>query len=346
MRAQSIPREGIAPEQLRGRILCNPMREEGGGIVFRKGQRLDGGDLPRLLELPWDELHLIQMDAGDLHEDEAGRRLAAAVAGEGIAVGAMSGGHWPLSATRRGILEIDTDALRRINSIDGISVYTLFHGQIIDAGEPVARAKIIPLVLSAERLDEVERVARETKGIIRIRPFLPLRVGAVVQETLGQRAMERFRDVLGEKLGWFGAELLPPRFVDSRPEALADALRATVDAGAATVILAGTRAMDPLDPAFGALDRLGIQIERHGVPAHPGSLFWLARLDEVPVLGMPSCGMFSRATVFDLLLPRVLAGERIGRMELAELGHGGFLTREMTFRFPPYRPARERGEVG
>jgi len=86
-------------------------------------------------------------------------------------------------------------------------------------------------------------------------------------------------------------------------------------------------------------------MERHGVPAHPGSLFWLAYLADVPLLGMPACGLFSQATVFDLVLPRVLAGERVGRAWLAELGHGGFLTRDMAFRFPPYRPAAGRGEV-
>jgi hypothetical protein len=81
------------------------------------------------------------------------------------------------------------------------------------------------------------------------------------------------------------------------------------------------------------------------VPAHPGSLFWLARRVEVPILGMPACGLFSQATVFDLILPRILTGERIGSAELAELGHGGLLTREMSFRFPPYRRASNRGEV-
>jgi hypothetical protein len=92
-------------------------------------------------------------------------------------------------------------------------------------------------------------------------------------------------------------------------------------------------------------DRLGITLQRHGVPARPGSLFWLARLRGVPILRMPNCGPFSRATGFDLVLPRVLAGESVGRAELAELGHGGFLSRDMAFCFPPYRPSRDRGEI-
>ena len=103
--------------------------------------------------------------------------------------------------------------------------------------------------------------------------------------------------------------------------------------------------MDPLDAAFDALERIGARMVRHGVPAHPGSLFWLARAGEVPIVGMPSCGLFSQASVFDLVLPRLLTGERLEAHDLASLGHGGFLTRDMAFRFPPYRQARERGAV-
>jgi molybdopterin biosynthesis enzyme len=155
----------------------------------------------------------------------------------------------------------------------------------------------------------------------------------------------RFRDALGEKVAWVGSELMLPLAVDAAEYALADAVARTVDAGAKVMVMAGSKLMDPLDPAFGALRRLGVTSERHGVPAHPGSLFWIARLRGVPRIGTPNCGLFSKATVFDLELPRILAGERVGSTELAELGHGGFLTRDVAFRFPPYRPTRERGEV-
>jgi molybdopterin biosynthesis enzyme len=103
--------------------------------------------------------------------------------------------------------------------------------------------------------------------------------------------------------------------------------------------------MDELDPTFRALDELGARRERHGVPAHPGSLFWLARLRDVAIVGMPSCGLFSQATVFDLVLPRILAGERVDARALSKLGHGGLLTRDVAYRFPPYRPSRQRGAL-
>jgi molybdopterin biosynthesis enzyme len=158
--------------------------------------------------------------------------------------------------------------------------------------------------------------------------------------------MARFRDALGEKVAWFGSALLEPLFVRPDAGAIADAMGSLLAGGAQVITLAGTKAMDHLDPAFRALDRLGVAPERHGVPAHPGSLFWIARAGDVPILGMPTCGLFSQATVFDLILPRILAGDHVGRGDLAALGHGGFLTRDMSFRFPPYRASRARGEVG
>ena len=155
----------------------------------------------------------------------------------------------------------------------------------------------------------------------------------------------RFEAVLREKLAWFGSTLTGLAFVPDVAPALAEAIEAARATGAHLVVAAGANALDPLDPVFAALERLGGRILRRGVPAHPGSLLWLAEVGATPVLGMPSCGMFSQATLFDLLLPRFLAGEAVGAAELAALGHGGLLTRDLGYRFPPYRVGQERGAL-
>lgn len=336
--------EGDAPRA--GWVLCSDVRGADGRVALRKGAVLRPGDLAALPALAWEELHLIEPEPGELHEEEAGRRLAAAVAGDGVEVGGYGGSAWPLAAAWRGVLEVDAGALRASNSLDGVSAYTLYHGQVVDAGEVVARVKAIPLVLPAEQVRGVEAIAGGAQGgVVRVRPFLPLRVGALVQDSLGDAPFERFRVSLAEKVGWLGSELLPPVRVAGNGAEVAAGVERLLGQGAQVIVVAGIRAMDPLDPAFEALRRLGVRLERLGVPAHPGSLLWLARLGEVPLVGMPGCGLFSQATVFDLVFPRILAGERVGKAELAELGHGGFLTRDMAFRFPPYRPARVRGEV-
>lgn len=341
MKARRVTRGGAGDlsdlTDLTGTVLCHDVGSATNGAHLRKGQVLGADDVEKLGSITWNELHVIELEPGELQEHEAGSRLADVAAGDGVVVRPETGGHWPLASTRRGILEVPVDALRRVNSLDGVSVYTLFGGQIVDAEEQVGQVKIIPFVLDARIVDEAARLARGAGGLIRVRPFLPHRVGAVVHEAIAARALERFREALTEKLAWFGSSLLRPVVVAPDETVVANAIDGLTRDGAQAIVLAGTKAMDPLDAAFRALARLGVSPERVGVPAHPGSLLWIAWRHDVPIIGMPTCGLFSKATVLDLVLPRVLAGERVGRAELAELGHGGLLTRELTFRFPPYR---------
>ncbi len=344
MKPHRVMRSAVRAEELAGTVLA---RDVGGreGRKFAKGHVIREVDIPALLDLDWEELHVLEVEPGELHEVEAGERLARAVAGEGTVAGAMAGGHCPIRAERRGILHVEVERLARLNDVEGACVYTLYDGQIVDPDEVVARAKITPFVIDAAHLAAAERIACEGGGVVRVSAFRPLTVAAVVQETLGEGAAARFRATLGEKIAWFGARLLEPAFVAPAAEAVASAIEELAGRRAEVIVLAGTKAMDPLDPAFLALDRLGVRLERYGVPAHPGSLFWIARYRDIPLLGMPSCGLFSQATVFDLVLPRVLAGERVGREELARLGHGGLLGRESAFRFPRYRATSGRGEI-
>ena len=129
------------------------------------------------------------------------------------------------------------------------------------------------------------------------------------------------------------------------PERIVERAVAALGGLDGVVIAAGAASLDPLDAIFEGLDRAGGRMVRHGTPAHPGSLLWLARWRDRPVLGMPACGMFSQATSFDLVLPRILAGETVENAELAEIGHGGLLSRDSAWRFPPYRTSAARGEL-
>lgn len=346
IRRQALEEEGreALAHRLRGLVLALEVRAADGSRAAHKGTVLNEDDVAAILDAPWEELHLLEMEEGELHEESAGSRLARAVAGPGIEVGEFGGGHWPLRSGGRGILEVDADLLTEVNRLEGLCVYTHFSGRILEEGDVVGRAKVIPFAVPARRLSRAEELLG-SDGAIRVRPFRPTRVAAVVQESLGEDAMLRFRKVLGEKVAWFGSRLEASRFVSAGEEDVAKAVREAVDQDVGIVIMAGTKAMDRLDPAFLALKQVGADLELHGVPAHPGSLFWLARLNGVPVVGMPSCGLFSRATVFDLILPRLLAGIEVDAEAVARLGHGGLLTGEQSWRFPPYRKAAERGEV-
>jgi hypothetical protein len=216
---------------------------------------------------------------------------------------------------------------------------------VVDGGEVVARAKVTPLVIAESVVREVEERARRGGGCVTVCPFERQPVGAIAPASLTPRARTRFEAVLREKVDWFGAPLVRLAYPETESGALGQTIEESIAAGARIVVVAAANALDPLDPVFGAIERIGGRLERIGVPAHPGSLLWMARVGAVPVLGMPGCGMFSQATLFDLLLPRLLTGEAVGPAELAAYGHGGLLGREMAFRFPPYRAGRDRGTL-
>lgn len=345
MKAVARRRETATIESLAGRVLCHDVRDASGRIAVGKGRRLDPEAARAVLAASWDELHLIEVDADDLHEEEAGRRLAAAVVGGGVSVRGYGGGQWTLAATRRGLLRVRLDALADVNALDGVSVFTLFDAQPVEAGETVGKAKVTPLVIDRGTIETAESRARAADGLLAVGAFHPLTIGVVARETLGVAQRARFETALAQKTAWFGSRLLPVRYAAGSAAAVGRELRALRADGARIFVVAGASALDPLDPVFGALTLVGARMERHGAPAHPGSLLWIADWEGAAILGMPTCGMFSEATTFDLVLPRILAGERVGNREVATLGHGGLLSRDSAYRFPPYRANVTRGAL-
>ena len=345
MKAIAQRRDAATAEGLVGKVLCHDVRDAAGKIAVEKGARLTAATAKILLETPWEEIHLIAVDPGDLHEEEAGKRLAAVVVGDGVEVKGYTGGQWTLAATRRGLLKVRRQALGDANALEGISIFTLFESQPVEPGETIGKCKVTPLVIPAETLSTVEKFAREARGLVAVGGFRQTTIGVVAQERLDARQRARFEAAQKQKIEWFGSRLLPITYAGGSPKIVADALTALRRDGAEVLVVAGASALDPLDPVFGGLTLLGARMERHGVPAHPGSLLWLALWDGRPVLGMPTCGMFSQATTFDLTLPQILAGERVDNRTLAEMGHGGMLSRDMAYRFPPYRSNAARGEL-
>ena len=344
MKARAI-RKDATPAALIGRVLCHDVRDADRKVAAPKGALIDEVLARTLLALPWEELHVIEVEAGDLPEEPAGKRLAAAVVGEGVEVKAYSEGKWSLVASRRGLFRVRTDRLRGVNALEGICVYTLYAGLPVEPGEVVARCKITPLVIAGSTIETIERLAAEAKGLLTVDAFQSLTIGAMAREGLDEKQRARFEKSLHAKIAWFGARLLPVRYAGPTVEEVARELEGLRADGAEILIVAGASALDPLDPVFGALVRVGARMERHGAPAHPGSLLWIATWHGRVVVGMPSCGMFSEATTFDLVLPRILAGERVGNHELAGLGHGGLLSRDSAYRFPAYRANVRRGEL-
>jgi len=176
-----------------------------------------------------------------------------------------------------------------------------------------------------------------------VAPFVPMRVGAIVKESLRAADRERFERSVRDKVESLGSTIAGFAYVADDEDAVTAALRDLTRGpdAVAVVLTAGGRSTDPTDPFFVALDRLGGRVIRHGVPAHPGSMLWVGRVRRAAVLGLPTCGAYSKATAADLLLPRLLTGEPPSLGTVSRLGHGGILTRDMRFRFPAYARALE-----
>lgn len=342
------------PRHLVGAVLTRDVSI--GGRSWPKGRRLTAEDL----ELVGSDLALaasarsglggpatarwisvIVLEAGDLHEDDAAVRLARAVAGPGLSIRGPAQSRVDLIAEADGVAHVRVAALERVNRIDPLEVFTVFDGQVVSTGDLVASVKVAPHVVAAATVEAGERIARRGGGLVRVAPFVPRRVAVVVKETLPLASRERFERSVRQKVEGLGSHVTAIRYVEDDVAAIEAALAASARGPdrADVILTAGAGSTDPADPFFAALHQAGGRIVRHGVPAHPGSMLWLGRIGRTTILGLPTCGAYSKATAADLLLPRLLSGERANARTVAKLGHGGILTRTQRFRFPPY--ARE-----
>jgi len=324
-----------------GAILCRDVLDASGRPALTKGVVLGTDDQQALHDAHPAELHLLWLDEGDVGEDSAAVRIAAAVAGPGTFSRPPVESQARLVSAWRGLVEVDVRALAAVNAVDGVTVFTVPDGLHVDAGRTLAGVKITPLAIDEWSLEQAERAALSANGdagIVRVRPFRPLRVAAIVRQQLTDDARERFERSLGMRSAWFGGTVEPVRYVDDSPgqvrQALADAAR-TAD----IVLAVGVASVDPLDVTWQRLIAAGATAVRRGLPMHPGSSYWIAELLGRPVIGVASCGMFSRRSALDLLIARLHAGLPLDPAYLASLGHGGLLGKEAAWRIPPYEAA-------
>ncbi|HXX61508.1 MAG TPA: molybdopterin-binding protein [Candidatus Sulfotelmatobacter sp.] len=305
-----------------------------------KGRQLTAADLRAIAAAPdtaGRDTTVLLPDRGELHEDDAARRLARLVGGGGLAARPPRESRVDLIARRDGVAWVDTVLLASLDAIDALEVFTVLDGQVVRAGQLVASVKIAPHLIPGRVLD---RAARLTAGrpVARVAGFHRRRVAALVKESLHAPARARFEASVRQKVEALGSTLVGPVYVADEAGPVTAALRDLVDANPPVdlVLTAGGASTDPDDPFYVALAAVGGRVVRHGVPAHPGSMVWLGRAGRTTILGLPTCGAYSRATAADLLLPWLLSGAPPTRATVARLGHGGILTRDMRFRMPAY----------
>jgi molybdenum cofactor cytidylyltransferase len=322
-------------------VLCRDVVGTDGRTVLPKGAALGAGDASVLEAAHPVELHLLWLDEGDLGEDAAAIRIAAAVAGPGTSARPPVESQARLVSAWRGLVQVEVATLAAVNLVDGVTVFTVPDGLPVDAGRTLAGVKVTPLAIAEAAVAAAERAASTSPNgtsVLSVRPFLPLRVAAIVRQQLTDNARARFERSLGLRSDWYGGTVAPVRYVDDDASQVQDALGAA--AGSADVVLAvGVASVDPLEVTWQCLIAAGATSLRRGLPMHPGSSYWIAELLGRPVIGVASCGMFSRRSALDLLLARLHAGLALDPAYLASLGHGGLLGREAAWRIPPYEAA-------
>ncbi|MGH2548786.1 MAG: molybdopterin-binding protein [Thermomicrobiales bacterium] len=327
------PSDAAARANAVGAIVCEVVKRDG-SRVLGKGHVLTASDLP-LLEGVQPAIHMVRLAVDDLHEDEAGLRLARALAGDGLTVREPVQSRVNIVANRKGLLRIDSARLNAMNEIFGVAVFSLLDRIPVLPGKNVAGAKITPVAIPRTAIEAAEAIAAGD-SVMTVKPYLSRKVGVVTTEGLRGALQARFQQTVRTKLGWFGSEVIGFCDVPDTAGDVAHAIESFVAQGATLILTGGGNTIDPLDATISSLPLLDAELISFGAPAHPGSMFWLAAAGDLPIVNLASCSMYSRSTIADLVLPWIMAGERITKSDMAGLGYGGLLDRDMSFRFPSY----------
>ena len=338
----------IRTEDAVGQVLCQDMTQiipgQTKGPRFKKGHVVREEDIPVLLSMGKVNLYVWELEPGMVHENDAARRLAALCLGPGtVASGEPSEGKIGIKAATDGVLLVNSERLVAVNATDEVMVATRKGDFAVREGDALAGTRVIPLVVREEVLAAAERAA-EGQKLLEVRPF-SLKTAAVIatgSEVASGLIEDAFTPVIVRKLAEFGIEVtLTVKPGDETPDVVAaiDEARA---AGVDLIVCTGGMSVDPDDNTPGAIKRAGARIVTYGSPVLPGAMLLVGYFDDdcaegaaggvagpsgkkapVPVLGVPGCAMYNKATVLDLVLPRVAAGVPLTKRDFVVMGEGG-----------------------
>jgi hypothetical protein len=317
-------------------IVCHDVRNptQRSEVLVRKGSSVTATEVTELLGRGVQELHLALPEVDDVSENPAALNIARAIAGSGVSIGEANFGQTNLISAARGMLRVDATRLDRVNAMDGVLVLSAEADRAVESGTTLGVVKCAPLFLPGATLLAVQDLG----PVVAVQSFVPKRVALVApRERLRGGAFDRAQVAIADALQWYGSSLDDVIGADASLEALSAAYRSVRDAGADLILAAGASGTDPLDVVFEGLRVAGGEVIQIGIPAEPGTACWIGRLDAIPVLGLASCELFGQPGALDLLLPRLLTGERLDQELLRSLARGGLLLGPS--RIAPYHDA-------
>ncbi len=324
-----------------GHVLCHDMTQiipgQFKGPAFKKGHVVTEEDIPVLLSIGKENLYVWEKNEGMMHEDEAAAVLRDLALGAHMTAGVPSEGKIEMKAECNGLFKVNSKALLAINSTPQMMIATRFGNTPVRAGDKLAGTRIIPLVIEKEKMDDVAARTREVTGgepVLNVIPYVHRKVGIVTtgSEVYKGRIEDKFTPILHKKLEEFDVEIIGHEITDDDDRMTTAAIRKLLEAGADVILCTGGMSVDPDDRTPLAIRNAGPDIVTYGAPVLPGAMFLLSYLPNEPgqdtalqrvICGLPGCVMYAKRTIFDLLLPRIMAGDPVTAEEIYALGEGG-----------------------
>ena len=330
----------VRTEDAVGQVLCHDITQIIKGVtkdaVFRKGHVICEEDIPVLLRVGKEHIYIWENDETMLHENDAAQILYSLCANEHIRPSEVKEGKIEAIAECDGLLKIDSERMNRLNSLGEMMIASRHGNFPVKAGDKIAGTRIIPLVIEKNKMERAKEVCGE-KPLFEIRPFRKKKAGIVVtgNEVFYGRIRDTFSPVIREKLAEYDVEIIGQEISNDEHENITKCIKKFLTQGADLIICTGGMSVDPDDRTPLAIKNTGARIVSYGAPVLPGAMFLLAYYDgNIPIMGLPGCVMYSRRTVFDLVLPRVMAGEILAKRDLDQLGEGGLCLSCQTCTFP------------
>jgi molybdenum cofactor synthesis domain-containing protein len=295
------------------------------GPVFRRGHVIKKEDLQELMSIGKEHIYIIDLEKGEIHEEEAAIRIANAIGGNGVEFSKPKEGRVNLIAKVDGLLKVNVALLKEINTLEEILAATLHNNTFCRTGMVVAGTKIVPLYTTDTKLSEIEELCREKGKVIEVKPLSKKQVGVVItgNEVYKGIIKDKFGEVIRRKCEALGSTIGYQIIVPDEIEKIAQAIKEAINKDSDIVIVCGGLSIDPDDVTVEGVTQSGAQVISYGAPVMPGAMFLYALLGDTPILGAPAAVCYFPSTILDLMLPRVLCGERLNREDIVELGHGG-----------------------
>lgn len=322
-----------------GTILCHDITQilpgEFKGRRFKKGHIVTEADIPVLLSLGKDHLYVWENKPGMVHENDAAIFLKDIAMGKGLTFGEIKEGKISFDAAFDGLLKVNVPLLKKLNMLGEISFATLMNDTPVKKGQNVAAARVIPLVIDEKKLSAAKE-ALDSEKIISVLPFTPRKAAIVTtgSEVYYHRIEDKFGPAVCAKLEAYGCEVMGQTLVPDDKEKIKSAIKEWLDKGAEMIFCTGGMSVDPDDLTPAAIKDIGARLVTYGTPVLPGAMFLMAYYGDIPVMGLPGCVMHAKTTVFDMALPKILAGETITMEDIARLGHGGLCMQCDVCRYP------------